>query len=222
MTVVQIFKMFYEWTGSEKDLSLFNIWKQMTKEQTRIDMSVPTNTAEYQEVETTEEIIVQDSNENHDEMNSPVTTNLEIFDNLDSQGNQFLEEVFIETQNIDIPIVEDVESVNTILKEGGILLYTEPSTSTATNESDVACKENPTPSLQTPQKETQVLLSSGELIPSPFKKTLFWPEPSKAVNKVRRSKEKIPSVATSAQWVAYHKKKEDKKRYEERKKMKEC
>lgn len=62
---------------------------------------------------------------------------------------------------------------------------------------------------KTPQKETQVLLSSGELIPSPFKKTLFWPEPSKAVNKVRRSKEKIPSVATSAQWVAYHKKKED-------------
>lgn len=29
---------------------------------------------------------------------SPATTNLEIFDNLDSQeGNQFLEEVFIET-----------------------------------------------------------------------------------------------------------------------------
>lgn len=40
----------------------------MTKEQTRIDMPVPINTAEYQEVETTEEIIVQDSNENHDEM----------------------------------------------------------------------------------------------------------------------------------------------------------
>lgn len=145
--------MFDEWTRQEKDLPLFNIWKQMTKEQICIDMPVPTSTAEFQGGETTEEIIVQDSKENHDDlqMNSPVTANLEIFDNLDSQErNQFLEEVFIETQNIDIPIVENVESVNTILKEGGILLFTEPSTSTGTNESDVACKENPTPSLQTP------------------------------------------------------------------------
>ncbi|KAG8246821.1 hypothetical protein J6590_076028 [Homalodisca vitripennis] len=120
-------------------------------------------------------------------MSNHETAYLEISDAKPQVENKNLEEVAIENENVDITVVEDIESVNTILKEGGILLYTEPSTSTGTNENDVVRQDNSNP------------------------------KPSKEVNKVRR-KEKIPSVATSAQWVAYHKKKEDKKKDEERKK----
>lgn len=56
-------------------------------------------------------------------------------------------------------------------------------------------------------------------IPSPFKSSLFWPKP--IVNsKPKRTKEKVPSVATSDQWRAYHRKKQEDKENKE-KEMKE-
>lgn len=55
------------------------------------------------------------------------------------------------------------------------------------------------------------------LIPSPFKRNLFWPEPSPS-NKKRRSKEKIPAVVTSDQYKAYLKKKDDEKKKKEEEK----
>lgn len=49
------------------------------------------------------------------------------------------------------------------------------------------------------------------IVPSPFKKALFWPE-STIKKKRRKSKEKLPSVITSKAWKDFHKKKElDKK-----------
>ncbi|CAH1382001.1 unnamed protein product, partial [Tenebrio molitor] len=57
-----------------------------------------------------------------------------------------------------------------------------------------------------------------ESFPTPFKKTLFWPEPKKVTLK-KKPKEKIPSVATSSQWQQYFKSKEEKKRKEEEKKV---
>lgn len=53
-------------------------------------------------------------------------------------------------------------------------------------------------------------------IPSPFKKNLFWPEPQDNKKKFR---EKVPSVATSAQWLTYHKKKKEEKERKEHVKM---
>jgi len=43
---------------------------------------------------------------------------------------------------------------------------------------------------------------------SPFKNKLFWPKP---VEKRKKSKEKIPTVATSEEWIQYHQKKEKEK-----------
>lgn len=40
------------------------------------------------------------------------------------------------------------------------------------------------------------LVLPGFVIPSPFKNSLFWPEPTKKV-KVRNSRVKVPSVGTS-------------------------
>lgn len=44
---------------------------------------------------------------------------------------------------------------------------------------------------------------------SPFRNPLFWPE-LKAVSSKRKSKEKLPAVATSLQWQEYFKAKEEK------------
>lgn len=56
-------------------------------------------------------------------------------------------------------------------------------------------------------------LTEGNLstVPSPFKRNLFWPEPSTSTKK-RRTKEQIPAVVASEQYKAYLKKKEDKKK----------
>ncbi|KAJ8950062.1 hypothetical protein NQ314_008068 [Rhamnusium bicolor] len=54
-------------------------------------------------------------------------------------------------------------------------------------------------------------------VPSPFKSSLFWPKPIIS-DKPKRSKEKVPSVATSEQWRTYHKKKQGNKENKEREK----
>lgn len=64
-----------------------------------------------------------------------------------------------------------------------------------------------------------------EVIPSPFKRALFWPEPKVEVLKKRKT-EKIPSVVTSLQWQEYNKKKSEEKERklkekEDKKKQKE-
>jgi hypothetical protein len=73
-------------------------------------------------------------------------------------------------------------------------------------------------------KPSPLKLPSGVLVPSPFKKSLFWPEPTKKV-KSRKSRVKVPSVGTSDAWRAYFLKKEEQKRSiqekEERKRKRE-
>nr|XP_023025875.1 uncharacterized protein LOC111513886 [Leptinotarsa decemlineata] len=49
------------------------------------------------------------------------------------------------------------------------------------------------------------------VIPSPFKKALFWPEATTSKKPVKNKKEKIPSVTTSDAWKEYYLKKEGKK-----------
>ncbi|XP_074029005.1 uncharacterized protein [Leptinotarsa decemlineata] len=55
-------------------------------------------------------------------------------------------------------------------------------------------------------KHSRVL--PGVVIPSPFKNSLFWPEPTKKVIK-RNIRVKVPSVGTSDAWREYFLKKED-------------
>lgn len=56
----------------------------------------------------------------------------------------------------------------------------------------------------------------GEIIPSPFKRALFWPTPKE--NSRKRTKEKIPSVISSTQWQLYYENKDRKKNEMEEKK----
>ncbi|CAH1102962.1 unnamed protein product [Psylliodes chrysocephalus] len=58
-----------------------------------------------------------------------------------------------------------------------------------------------------------------ELLPTPFKKALFWPAPKKNVgNTKRKIREKIPAVASSSQWQEYDKNKEAVKNKQEEEK----
>lgn len=87
--------------------------------------------------------------------------------------------------------------------------------------------EPPVPSHYRPQ-ESCSKNSDNMVIPSPFKRALFWPTPKQ--NSKGRKKEKVPSVVSSLEWQRYHEKKEKtkteledqkKRRAEERKKKKE-
>ncbi|CAG5008478.1 unnamed protein product [Parnassius apollo] len=57
------------------------------------------------------------------------------------------------------------------------------------------------------------ILNKGILVPSPFKKALFWPEPTQKKRKI--SKEKIPSAITSKSWREFYAKKDAEKKEKE-------
>lgn len=65
------------------------------------------------------------------------------------------------------------------------------------------------PQYTTPQKSLEKVL--GVIVPSPFKRNLFWPENWMDSNKKRIKREKIPSTVTSKAWKEYHEKKETEK-----------
>lgn len=90
------------------------------------------------------------------------------------------------------------------------------------SEQRTPIKRNVPVSLQDNQKPST---SKLQLIPSPFKRALLWPEPKESVQSKRR-KEKLPAVVTSPQMIEYFKKKkmkktETEKLKEERKKLRE-
>lgn len=90
------------------------------------------------------------------------------------------------------------------------------------SEQRTPIKRNVPVSLQDNQKPST---SKLQLIPSPFKRALLWPEPKESVQSKRR-KEKLPAVVTSPQMIEYFKNKklkktETEKLKEERKKLRE-
>uniref|UniRef100_A0A6P7HEZ6 Uncharacterized protein LOC114347854 n=1 Tax=Diabrotica virgifera virgifera TaxID=50390 RepID=A0A6P7HEZ6_DIAVI len=74
----------------------------------------------------------------------------------------------------------------------------------------------------TPSTPPPIGHSSGSkvdpMVPSPFKRTLFWPGETSEDKKKRAKKEKLPAVVTSPQMLAYFAKKDEaKKRLEDEK-----
>lgn len=77
---------------------------------------------------------------------------------------------------------------------------------------DIDDSSLPKSSHKTPMK-TVNFGTSNYVIPSPFKRNLFWPETDETTkNKKRKLKEKIPFTVTSPAWKAYNAKKEEQKR----------
>ncbi|KAG8279794.1 hypothetical protein J6590_097047, partial [Homalodisca vitripennis] len=86
-------------------------------------------------------------------------------------------------------------------------LLTQPGPSSAV----VSYKHKSTPTTQ--DKLAKVL------VPSPFKKDLFWPgTPSKKKNVSKRKREKLPAVITSKEWLEFEQKKRERRKQEELKK----
>lgn len=65
-----------------------------------------------------------------------------------------------------------------------------------------------------------MLCAQNIIVPSPFKKALFWPEPT-IKKKGRILKEKLPSTITSEAWREFHRKKELEKKIKKKKKKNE-
>lgn len=59
------------------------------------------------------------------------------------------------------------------------------------------------PKSDTNPMQPSVVLNIPDEVPAPFKKSFFWPQKTDEKTK-RKSKEKVPSVATSAAWRDYH------------------
>ena len=62
-----------------------------------------------------------------------------------------------------------------------------------------------------PEKGTNIVME-GMLVPSPFKKALFWPDETVSKQPFKKKKEQIPSVTTSDAWKEYYLKKEEEKK----------
>lgn len=76
-------------------------------------------------------------------------------------------------------------------------------------------KEAQPSSSSIPDRHEEGPSKSLERIPEPFKDALFWPDPKKDTNTKRKTKVKMPSVATSQKWRQLHEEKMRKKKEEE-------
>lgn len=110
--------------------------------------------------------------------------------------------------NPDISTTIESKNTNKALKDNSNILEITPP--------DMLMKNGTTPSTFNPQMFSPQK-SIGENIPTPFKKSLFWPTKENAP-KIAKRKEKLPSVVSSGKWQQYFRKKEMDKELKERKK----
>lgn len=139
------------------------------------------------------------------------------------------EEIASEQNKVTAEEPRITDSTNTELSEeqSVLELFKKPSTPLkmpiAMNE--VTPEKDLPPTLQLNQQSTSTCI-----VPSPFKRALFWPGPRQTKQSKRAKKEKVPSVITAKKWQEYHEKKQrekaaqeeiKKKNAEERKRKKE-
>lgn len=172
-----------------EDSSLFLLWQDLFKETE--GRKQEQENAQYASQENDEEIseeTVQDNNE--------IVTQENIQELLETNNQETRHDNTQEAQQEKtIPEIEknNNEDLSTVVSCDPAL----PSTSTGAYSG----------------AESMPSLSKSNLpfdVPSPFKGALFWPENTASAKK-RKTKEKIPSVVTSAAWQNYHRKKEQKK-----------
>lgn len=92
------------------------------------------------------------------------------------------------TQTEDNPVLEEFAEETTVPE--ALVQETEPPAGRVLQDAE-----------KTPEKS-----AAPPGVPSPFKSTLFWPQAKEA--KKKRNREKLPSVVTSPQMLAYYKRKE--------------
>lgn len=179
------------WEGNMNDHSLFLLWKKIKNDCDNSIPSISQSSGEVDHTNHTEEI--QD-----EEVEERVGMPDENINNEIIENRKVEEAVFIAEQNLNNK------------KERTDMTYQ----CVTPNDSP----RNP-PLSQNASSGGSISSKSGDkLIPSPFKRALFWPENTEKPGK-RRSKEKIPSVVTSKQWQEYHEKKEEAKLQKEKLKL---
>lgn len=232
------FKLSEDWQGTTEDASLFKVWKRMKNDLKEHVPSVPGH-QDKKEACSSQHILLETELPVIEEGLYIINSNGFVVDLGLTDSDQTLQDIqCVERVGLEnncssddlsaIHVIEDEDAVRAILIESGIPdLDHKDSTTTVDDinnqkrlnqQSQHEMNEelpNMTDSEKTPLKQMQGASSSNnqKSIPSPFKRALFWPEPMKT-NK-RRQKHKLPSVATSADWISYYKKKQEEKLEEE-------
>lgn len=229
-----------EWTGNIKDDNLFILWKKLKNtvdgnstniqhEEQDID-NLPDNTIVLegdwideilnannarQEVEI--EIFDVVKNNETAETSVPVKVNengsvlLTEYDaavsNVENsaEGEELTKKDQERGNNMEQVNSTNFENVNACLEQLPIMNQTGVE-DTIRNALSNQKKENKSPE----HTEKTTTSSLPFQVPSPFKSILFWPENKKTENK-KKSILKVPSVATSEQWKAYYKNKQEAK-----------
>lgn len=206
---LQMFRRSQEWTGDFEDKSLFEFWKK-----------IKTN---YNEAQQLICVSGQEVHEQINEENCEVNSFVEL-DSITLAASEALLSNAGETR--DFLNASEVRDILTNLE-----VTTNNVTPAKTLENESAIEKNArcfsVPDINVEPKPSTS--STEQIIPTPFKRVLFWPKEKQNHTKKRKT-EKIPSVITSKQWQEYYDSKEKKKREEielkqkraeERKKKKE-
>ncbi|KAI4454373.1 hypothetical protein MML48_9g00011248 [Holotrichia oblita] len=97
-----------------------------------------------------------------------------------------------------------LEQLSTVTEDSNILLHHITPEKKNTKDSDKICSQ------QNIENRISTVLP-GVIVPSPFKNSMFWPNPSTSKKIKRKMNVKVPSVGTSDAWREYHLKKEEAK-----------
>lgn len=130
-----------------------------------------------------------------------MTTNNEA---IDDQLHKIIEvtlvpEVTVNTQEFDLNSISTLDDLKAVTKN------------VKTKDTDELQKKNSEEvPIMTNERVSEKSNINSVKIPSPFKDILFWPNPVSVTTK-RKAKDKVPSVASSEEWQAYHKQKQAKK-----------
>lgn len=194
-----------EWTGQEKDHSLFHVWKKM-----KIEMSETEISNNIADMINAADIVFEDE------------LNIDLFDVTLPENDVSIASAVSEVADKE----GDVLGINVVAsseqgaysqqKTVGDSSVLEPKAHEG-ESAETSPSLKATPCFSNNETSPEKIKSFDPDVPSPFKRALFWPEPNEK-NVKSRKKEKIPSVVTSALWQQYNQKKLETKRQNEAKK----
>lgn len=202
------------WNGDIEDTNLFKFWQQLQvklklreDDENDQDKANDTNNANLSQIDNAEVLVTTLDDVHIFDDPDVLNFSFEEFDNLNDLNYYETKETTEKdvTNNTTDAIVQVIEE--TIEKE----------ISDDSLKNDVAPVDEIAIQQKTPVKNDRQFL---KLIPSPFKKSLFWPSTTKEdnENKKRKPRDKVPAVASSEQWQKYYenKQKEKDKKEEEK------
>lgn len=118
------------------------------------------------------------------------------------------EEIRIEELNMPASTSENINDTKLTSEELRIEELEMPASTSGKDKNEEIAEEE---KIKSSSNNSNQELNKSELVPSPFKNIRFWPGASSSKKKLKKKREKIPSVCSSKKWQEYHEKKEKEK-----------